>query len=613
MAPSSSKPKSSIPPHVIDDLRPPQPSFLCDELPTPTSFSSTSSSATGSTGLSYTTAFSSPSPYCESPMSISQHNFGDKNSDVPPIIAVMGPTGAGKSSFIKIATGSDEIVVGESLTSCTQVSKVVRCHNATRGNDVIFVDTPGFDDTFKSDIEILRGIAEWLEQTYKRGIQLSGILYLHRISDNRMPNSILRNFDMFQRLCGQNALSNIRLVTTSWDLLPDISEGERREEDLRTNFWNDLLENGSQMHRFQYTCASAWEIIDTLAMDPKPILIQRELVDQGLALETTAGKSFFSWATKVLKDFIAQVEVLLKKILSSTSTPRRAQHKWLKKYLKDARQELREIEDQRSLPSSSSSSSTRSSVESIHSSDTTPVSRSSSLSRRRRLVNHPRGRVQSVDETGTRMAVEPQLATESQFKLCDIPNVDSFYEVAIGRDPVATGTLTYTTQTLGIVVAAVTDLPVPGLVAAVSTALRIAERMRGMRVMNNYLLILVNNAGRLLKAASVRDQATRNYPIVVVQAILELGGQLKRVEEVTKRLQEHVYLHRFTLEPEDLRVLLDCNNAMNLILHSLGVRTDMAAVSQIQDTSQRLDKLQWMVSRSIGNYMQSEPKQRASI
>jgi len=34
------------------------------------------------------------------------------------------------------------------------------------GRDVVFVDTPGFDDTFKSDIEILTQIAEWLVKAW---------------------------------------------------------------------------------------------------------------------------------------------------------------------------------------------------------------------------------------------------------------------------------------------------------------------------------------------------------------------------------------------------------------------------------------------------------------
>jgi hypothetical protein len=31
---------------------------------------------------------------------------------------------------------------------------------------VVFVDTPGFDDTFKSDTEILTTIADWLVEAW---------------------------------------------------------------------------------------------------------------------------------------------------------------------------------------------------------------------------------------------------------------------------------------------------------------------------------------------------------------------------------------------------------------------------------------------------------------
>jgi hypothetical protein len=33
------------------------------------------------------------------------------------------------------------------------------------GRPVVFVDTPGFDDTYKSDMEILTMIANWLVRT----------------------------------------------------------------------------------------------------------------------------------------------------------------------------------------------------------------------------------------------------------------------------------------------------------------------------------------------------------------------------------------------------------------------------------------------------------------
>jgi GTPase Era involved in 16S rRNA processing len=41
--------------------------------------------------------------------------------------------------------------------------------------DVVFVDTPGFDNTDKTDGEILEMIAEWLKKTYS----LSDTLAMH--------------------------------------------------------------------------------------------------------------------------------------------------------------------------------------------------------------------------------------------------------------------------------------------------------------------------------------------------------------------------------------------------------------------------------------------------
>lgn len=42
-------------------------------------------------------------------------------------IAVMGVTGAGKSTFIKTASGLDDVLVGHELTSCKASVIVVSC------------------------------------------------------------------------------------------------------------------------------------------------------------------------------------------------------------------------------------------------------------------------------------------------------------------------------------------------------------------------------------------------------------------------------------------------------------------------------------------------------
>ncbi|KAI6042358.1 hypothetical protein EDC04DRAFT_2504265, partial [Pisolithus marmoratus] len=81
----------------------------------------------------------------------------------------------------------------------------------------VFVDTPGFDDTYRSDRDILHTIAGWLEKKYRGKVKLRGIIYTHRITDNRMSGSVCKNLDILARVCGDKAAGGAWLVTTMWD------------------------------------------------------------------------------------------------------------------------------------------------------------------------------------------------------------------------------------------------------------------------------------------------------------------------------------------------------------------------------------------------------------
>ncbi|KAJ8689304.1 hypothetical protein PTI98_013338 [Pleurotus ostreatus] len=226
------------------------------------------------------------------------------------IIAVMGPTGAGKSSFINTATNSSEATVGHNLESCTQEVRAISCPHPKSGRNVVLVDTPGFDDTVRTDTDILSAIADWLSTTYRDKITLSGILYLHRISDNRMAGTPIKNLNMFKQLCGQDALDNVILMTTMWTEVAE-GVGESRESELRRNYWKPMIVGGSSTTRFDGTHLRAWEIIDALGTGPKPLLIQTEMVDEGKTLpETSAGAVLLRW----LSEFIREIRDLIRRI-----------------------------------------------------------------------------------------------------------------------------------------------------------------------------------------------------------------------------------------------------------------------------------------------------------
>jgi hypothetical protein len=68
--------------------------------------------------------------------------------------------------FIAAATGRD-FGVGHGLQSHTSQMTAIR---VKRGNSyVVLVDTPGFDDTYLSDYDILKLVSDWLRETCVQG------------------------------------------------------------------------------------------------------------------------------------------------------------------------------------------------------------------------------------------------------------------------------------------------------------------------------------------------------------------------------------------------------------------------------------------------------------
>lgn len=218
------------------------------------------------------------------------------------IIAVMGATGSGKTTFINDVSRSS-LRIGKGLRSCTNIVQVAAPFQLD-GRNVVLIDTPGFDDTTKSDTDILRMIAAYLATTYESGRRLAGVIYIHRISDFRMGGISTRNFKMFRELCGDSTLKNVVIVTNMWGQVSE-EVGEARERELASDdlFFKPVLDKGAKMLRHDNTVPSAQNILRHLLNNhPLPLQIQRELVDQGKdILETAAGEELNRELTAQLK------------------------------------------------------------------------------------------------------------------------------------------------------------------------------------------------------------------------------------------------------------------------------------------------------------------------
>jgi len=62
------------------------------------------------------------------------------------------------------------------------------------GTKLFLVDTPGFDDTYKTDTEILREVAGWLTVAYQSKIELTGIIYLRHGESPHVQETLRRQW-----------------------------------------------------------------------------------------------------------------------------------------------------------------------------------------------------------------------------------------------------------------------------------------------------------------------------------------------------------------------------------------------------------------------------------
>ncbi|MCJ1389740.1 hypothetical protein MMC18_002597 [Xylographa bjoerkii] len=204
-------------------------------------------------------------------------------------IAIMGVTGAGKSTFISKCCRKAEPGIGRGMKSETQEVQVFTFRHNKK--DIHLIDTPGFDDTYRTDSDVLKDMAYWLSITYEnKKIKLTGIIYLHRITDTRMSGNAYKNLRTFRKMCGKPSMSSVVLATTMWDEV-SIDAGSIREADLKdtAEFWGDMVKEGSTMYRHTGDYHSAMNIILHLVNRHSTTVLelQKEMVDQRKPLDDT--------------------------------------------------------------------------------------------------------------------------------------------------------------------------------------------------------------------------------------------------------------------------------------------------------------------------------------
>jgi hypothetical protein len=160
---------------------------------------------------------------------------------------------------------------------------------------ICLIDTPGFDDTNRTDADILQEVAFWLVKSYKIGIRLNGIIYLHRITDVRVGGSAIRGLDIFKAMCGAENFHGVTMATTFWDKVDDFEKARKDKTQLLNNpsFWKDIVDGQCTTRSLTAGRTSAIELVTAIAQSNKRLILtmQRQLIDEGLRIyETDAGK-----------------------------------------------------------------------------------------------------------------------------------------------------------------------------------------------------------------------------------------------------------------------------------------------------------------------------------
>ncbi|KAF9037273.1 hypothetical protein BJ165DRAFT_1614761 [Panaeolus papilionaceus] len=178
-------------------------------------------------------------------------------------VLIMGPTGAGKSSFIEVLglKGSSKIS-SNGLDGYTQTVSTYKLNNVTRdGRPIYLVDLPGFADTKILELAIVSMLQKWIKDN---GL-FSRILYMTPITSTRLPGTQRQVLKTFHALTGVATAKNVMIVTTMWDNIWGKNATKHADDNyqqLQNDIWKDFIEEGAQMSQFYNTQKSALSILD---------------------------------------------------------------------------------------------------------------------------------------------------------------------------------------------------------------------------------------------------------------------------------------------------------------------------------------------------------------
>ncbi|GKT62665.1 hypothetical protein ColTof4_01714 [Colletotrichum tofieldiae] len=148
------------------------------------------------------------------------------------VLAVIGPHGAGKTSFVQSVTECEPIVLPQSPAVVEDGNfwyapadvpdvSLHRCNLASGQTPYLLVDTPGLNACRDNlpDYETMDFIKARLDRA---NVQLHGVIYLQRIMETTSADFAIRNLEYFHEAFESDAFHHVVVATTFWDVSPKI-------------------------------------------------------------------------------------------------------------------------------------------------------------------------------------------------------------------------------------------------------------------------------------------------------------------------------------------------------------------------------------------------------
>ncbi|KAF9032605.1 hypothetical protein BJ165DRAFT_1410776 [Panaeolus papilionaceus] len=194
----------------------------------------------------------------------------------PYLYLIMGPTGAGKSSFIEAFAGKSQklSISKDQLAGYTQTVTAYRLVNVMHTGlgsprPVYLIDTPGFSDSKISENEVVKMVKKWCFENF---YHLKHILYFTPITETRLPGSRRRTFKMLKKLIDNghhDGYYALIVITTMWDTVHNERTQNRAESNF-TQLREETLEEfvrrpSTNIIKFMNTRNSALQAIDRIA------------------------------------------------------------------------------------------------------------------------------------------------------------------------------------------------------------------------------------------------------------------------------------------------------------------------------------------------------------